>query len=438
MSATVSDTVITGSKTGSTKFALNSADIVRLRSEYRDLAAKAADLNSLGPKHASVIKLHKQMEELRTSIRDQEQLIANSYANEYQMAKARETELANAVAPLVGKTGTSGEDQATMRQLESSADTVRNLYNSFLQYNTVQIENIPVQDAHVITRAVPTLQKSYKKGAAVFLGSLMLGLFLGAGAAVAREWAADVFRTPKVVEQVTGIHCVILPMVKANRERTAWFHGSTKSKLIEEFVLDAPYSRFTETFRNLKAWINAAQLVHGVKVIGVVSSVANEGKTTIAANLAALMIASSGARTLIIDSDVHRRLLTAKLAPDAREGLIEALVDPSRLDTLVSKRQRSGLDVLPCALSGRVPNAADLLGSRRMEQLLVAARKNYDYIIIEIAPIMSVVDVKMIERFIDRFIFVVEWGQPSEVLSWRRFLRTRPFASAPSASSSTR
>jgi polysaccharide biosynthesis transport protein len=142
------------------------------------------------------------------------------------------------------------------------------------------------------------------------------------------------------------------------------------------------------------------------------------------------MTMSSGARTLIIDSDVHRRLLSAKLAPDAREGLVEALVDPSRLDTLVSKRQRSGLDVLPCALSARVPNAAELLGSPNMGQLLDAARKAYDYIIVEIAPIMSVVDVKIIERFIDRFIFVVEWGQTKrslvlEALSEAQMIRER-------------
>ena len=239
----------------------------------------------------------------------------------------------------------------------------------------------------------------------------MLGLFLGAGAAVAREWASDVFRTPRVVEQITDKTCVVLPMVKAKRERSAWFLGDTKSLPIEEFVLDAPYSRFTETLRNVKALIDTSQLAHGAKVIGVVSSVGQEGKTTIAANLAALMIASSGARTLVIDADLHRRLLTAALAPDAREGLIEALIDPSRLNTLVSKKERSGLDVLPCALQTRVPNAAELLGSPEMEQLLIAARKTYDYIIIEIAPIMSVVDIKMIERFIDRFIFVVEWGQ---------------------------
>jgi succinoglycan biosynthesis transport protein ExoP len=51
-----------------------------------------------------------------------------------------------------------------------------------------------------------------------------------------------------------------------------------------------------------------------------------------------------------------------------------------------------------------------------MEKLLEVARRSYDYIIIEIAPIMSVVDVKTIERFIDRFILVVEWGQTKRSL----------------------
>lgn len=65
-----------------------------------------------------------------------------------------------------------------------------------------------------------------------------------------------------------------------------------------------------------------------------------------------------------------------------------------------------------------------------MEQLLTAARKIYDYIIVEIPPIMSVVDVMMIERFIDRFIFVVEWGQTSrslvqEALSEAEVIRER-------------
>jgi len=393
-------------------------NLTKLRSEYRDVAAKASELEaSVGAGHFAVVRLRKRMEDLNKSIKDEEQRITDSYANEYKIAKMRESELAATLAQLVGEAGTSSQAQVKMRELESTADTLRTLYNSFLQkfkeINTAQTETIPIQNARILTKGAPP-SKNSKKAAAVLAGSIMVGLFFGAGAAIAREWAADVFRNPRVVEDVTGLPCVILPMAQPNR--TASLQGSADSMLLEEFVLDAPFSRFTETLRNLKALINTAPLGDGVKVIGVVSSLPKEGKTTIAANLAALIIASSGARTLIIDSDIHLRQLTAKLAPDAREGLIEALVDPSRLATLVSRRRASGLDVLPCTLSARLPNAAELLGSPEMEQLLIAARKAYDYIVIEIAPIMSVVDIKMIERFVDRFIFVVEWGQTKRSL----------------------
>ena len=158
---------MTQRQTGSTKFALNNADIVKLRSEYRDLAAKAAELeSSLGPKHATVLRLHKQMDELRTSIRDQEQLIADSYANEYQMAKARETELAATVARLVGETGTSSQDQATMRQLESSADTLRNLYNSFhaIQYSADREHTGPECPYHYQSRSAVAKEFQERRG----------------------------------------------------------------------------------------------------------------------------------------------------------------------------------------------------------------------------------------------------------------------------------
>ena len=266
----------------------------------------------------------------------------------------------------------------------------------------------------------------------VLAGSIVFGFFLGIGAAIAREWMADVFRTHEAVRQATGIYTVILPLVARNHTRGGASQGKAESMPIEEFVLNEPYSRFTETLRSVKALLNAAQHGSGAKVIGVVSSVAKEGKTTIAANLGALMIASSapGTRGLIIDGDLHLRNLTARLAPDAREGLIEAVADPSRLPTLVCKRQRSGLDVLPCVLPARLPNAAGLLGSVQMGELLAAAKESYDFVMIEAPPIMSVVDVKMIERFVDRFIFVVEWGQTKrrlvlEALSEAEMFRER-------------
>jgi succinoglycan biosynthesis transport protein ExoP len=167
---------------------------------------------------------------------------------------------------------------------------------------------------------------------------------------------------------------------------------------IEEYVLDEPYSRFTEALRSVKTLLNASQHGSNTKVIGIVSSLAKEGKTTIAANLAALMIASSraGVRGLVIDGDLHLRNLTRRLAPGAREGLIEAVANPSRLPALVCKRQRSGLDVLPCVLSARLPNAGDLLASPQMEQLLAVA-------------------------------LLSSGGRPSAGWSWKRFRRRRCF-----------
>ncbi len=422
--------------------ALNNSVITRLRAQYLDAAARAADLTSrLGQGHITVARLHEQMDELRKSIRSEEERIADAYASDYEIAKAREKSLTDSMYKLVGEAGVSSQAQVMMRDLESSADTYRNLYNSFLQkfQETIQTQTIPVTDSRIVTRATPPLYKSSPKGALALAGGIVLGLFMGAGAAIGREMMLDVFRTSNEVEQTTGVHCLgILPIVTGNRKRTMWFDARTKSlrtgpvltERIEEFVLDAPYSRFTETLRNVKVSINAAQLVRDVKVIGVVSSVANEGKTTVAANLGALVVASSGARTLIIDGDFHQRSLTRMLAPEAREGLIEALGDRSRLASLVYHRQRSRLDVLPCVLENRIPNAAELLASPQMEKLLIAARDAYDYIIIELAPIVPLVDVKTVERFIDSFVFVVEWGRSErslvlEALSNAEIIRKR-------------
>lgn len=426
-------TISEGVPTSTVTDALNNSVIVRLRTQYLDLAAKASEIESrVGADHMAVSRLHERMTELQASIRAEEQRLAGAYASEYQIAKARESELAEAFSKLDGEAKIKSQAQVKMRDIESSTESVRQLYGTFLQkfQELDQTESIAVQDARIVTRAAPPLHKNSRKALLVLAGSLGFGLCLGAGAAIARELLADVFRTPHAVRETTGLHCVMLPTVKPRPKLAGPVGKGAGSPLMEEIVLDEPYSRFTESLRNVRALINFAGHAHNAKVIGIVSSVPKEGKTIIAANLAALVIATSGARTLLIDGDLHLRLLTEKLAPNAREGLLEALVEPSRLAELVFKRKNSGLDILPCVMTHRIPNAAELLGSPQMEQLLINARKVYDVIIIEVPPIMSVVDIKLVERFIDKFIFVIEWGQTKrslvlEALSEAEIIRER-------------
>ncbi len=383
--------------------------IIALRSKYLDLSRRAAELASrVGPDHYAVVKLHKDMEDARAAIRSEERRLGEA---SYQSARTETTQLSAMIAELSKQARAESHAQATLSELEGTAESLRDQYKSVLEkFNALKTQPLnPIHDAHVITRASPQLQKSSKKTLAALAGGIVAGLLFGAAGAIARELAIGVFRTSEQVKQATGIYCVSVPAVEAPEKQTNSIQAGANSMVLEEYVLDAPHSRFTEPFRNIIALLLAAQRKRGAKVIGVVSPVAKNGKSTIATNLATLMAASTS--TLLIDGDLHRRQLTVRLSPDAREGLIEALHDPARLASLVLKRPRSALNFLPCVISKRIPNAAELLGSPQMERLLIAARESYDHVIIECPPIMSVVDVKMIERFLDGFVFVVEWGQ---------------------------
>lgn len=385
--------------------------ILRLRGQYLELAARATDLESrVGAEHIAVVKIRKRMEDLRGSIRDEQERLAGNYAMEYQLARARHDELTATISQVLSEEGSNSKAQVTIRELESSAETMRNLYNEvlqrFSQMNKIETQAPIIQDARIITRAAPPLQKGSKKALAILGGGVFLGFMLGVGAAIAKDFRLGVFRTPEQVTRATGIYCAVLPTIQPQN----------RAQSVDDYVLDAPYSRFAETLRNVWALISYAQRENGDKVICVVSSVAKEGKTTVVSNLASLLSVCSMMRTLVIDCDLHRRSLTTRMAPNARVGLLEALKNPSNLSNCVHKVERSGLHVLPCALSARIPNAADLLGSRHMEQLLDAARESYDLVIVEVAPIVSVVDLKMIERFMDRFIFVIEWGRTGQRL----------------------
>jgi polysaccharide biosynthesis transport protein len=395
--------------------------IVKLRLQYRELSERAGEIeNRTGPGHIAVVKLRSRMEDINVAIKDEQQRIAVTYAGEYQLANARKDELTATVAQVVKEAGDSSQAQVTMRELESSADTLHGLYNSFLlkynEINKVQAQSVPVQDARIITRAAPALQKNSKKSLIVLGASLLLGLLLGAGASIAKEWATDVFRTADQVKQATNHYSVTLPTFRANWKKRLSLQSGAAMRALDEYVLDAPFSRATETFHNIRALISTARRVDGDKVFCVVSTLAKEGKTTISSNLAALMSAAPAVRTLIIDADMHQRQLTTHLAPDATEGLLEAMANPVRLASIVTKRERSGVDVLPCVLATPIADSAALLGSAQMERLLDTARATYDCIIIEIPPILLGVDVKMIERFVDKFIFVVEWGKTKRKL----------------------
>lgn len=407
--------------------ALKNDVITRLRAQYLDIAAREADWSArYGLNHSAAVNLRNQMREISRSILDEVRRIAETYKSEYEIARAREQSLQQSLATLVDNAGTNGQAQVKLRDLESSAQSYRNLYDNFLQrfMEATQQQTFPTTDARLITAATAPLKASAPKGMLIVAGSSVLGLLLGVVAALARERLDNVFRTTRQLEAETGKECLgILPRIPAASNATSGQGGVkpvagaqeglvTRGPAIARHVLNAPFSRFAETIRGIKVAADLNGLNRRTRVIGMVSAVPNEGKTTISSNLAELM-AQTGNKVLLIDGDLRNPSLTKTLAPDAKIGLVEVLSGQRSLAEVMHTDPETGLKMVPAVLNGRIWHTAEMLSSNAMAALLEAARADYDYIVIDLPPVVPVVDVRAVAHLIDGFVMVVEWGVTS-------------------------
>jgi succinoglycan biosynthesis transport protein ExoP len=396
--------------------ALNNPVITRLRAQYLDLQAQYSDWSRrYGATHQATINLANKMEELRKNIADEIHRIADAYRSDYEIAKSREASLDKNVKDLVAQAGHTGQAEVKLRDLESAADTYRNLYNNFLEklQSATQNQSFPLSEARLISTATKPDRKSSPRTVLALIGGLVGGLCLGFGCAFAREFLSDVLRTPGEVEEELGVKCLgVLPDVRPATKTSGLLSKSAGSSApdLSRYVVDHPFSRFAETLRNIKVSIDVARLTREIKVIGIVSSLPKEGKTTVAANFAQL-IALTGHPTLLIDGDLHTRSLTRELAPNARTGLVETLNDPASLGYHVQRSKETGLDFLPSVVASRLVNSADVIGSKAMADLLKSLREHYEYIVIDLAPVMPVADSKAFSPLIDAMVYVIEWGQ---------------------------
>ena len=386
--------------------ALSNSVITRLRAQYLDIQAQYSDWSKrYGKTHLATVNLANKMDELRKNIADELRRIGDAYRSDYEIAKSREASLEKNLKELVAQAGHTGQAEVKLRDLESAADTYRNLYNNFLEklQSATQNQSFPLSEARLITTATKPDRKSSPRTVLALVGGLVGGLCLGFGIAFARELLSDVLRTPSEVEDELGVKCLgILPDIGPA--------AKTGPSGLARYVVDHPFSRFAETLRNIKVSIDVARLNREIKVIGIVSSLPKEGKTTVAANFAQL-IALTGHRTVLIDGDLHTRSLTRELAPNAKSGLVEALNDPASLGYHVQRSKETGLDFLPSVVASRMVNSADVIGSKAMAELLKVLREHYEYIVIDLAPVMPVADSKAVSLLIDAMVYVIEWGQ---------------------------
>jgi capsular exopolysaccharide synthesis family protein len=183
-------------------------------------------------------------------------------------------------------------------------------------------------------------------------------------------------------------------------------------------VVDFPLSPYTEAVRSIKL---AIDLVRGKvpkkarkakKIIGITSTSPGEGKSTIAASLAQL-IANADKHVMLVDCDLRAPRLTRTLSPYAKLGLLEVLSGDASLEDVIWTDSSKRLNFLPAVGTSRIPHTAEIIAADEIRALLERLRGIYDYVIVDLTPLLPIVDVRATQGMIDHYIFVVEWGRTS-------------------------
>jgi capsular exopolysaccharide synthesis family protein len=191
------------------------------------------------------------------------------------------------------------------------------------------------------------------------------------------------------------------------RPREAPARSGTPTALVTE---TAPKSAAAEAYRTLRTNIQFAGLDRPCKTIVITSAAPAEGKTTTAANFAAVC-AQSGSRVLLVDGDLRKPTLHKIFGIDNQRGLTTTMIEGKSLADVAIPTRVPNLSIV---VSGPLPpNQAELTASRRMHDLLEAATRVFDLIVIDTPPVLSVSDAVALAAQTDGVILVVRGGKTS-------------------------
>jgi exopolysaccharide transport family protein len=394
--------------------ALSNPVITKLRQQFLDDQNRESDWSArYGADHQAARNLRAEMAALQRAIWDEISRIAESYKSELQIAKSQEESIDRRMGEVFQKSGTTRQSQVRLRELETAANTYRGIYETFLSRFTqsVQQQSFPSTEARVVTVATPpTFPSSPKTGLTMALVTI-LGFGLGIMAAFAREQMSRQIHTRAQLENLLGTNCLAVIPAFAAKGSALRKHGATRESDTFRQICDvAPFSATAEALRYIKVAIDLHPT--GCKVIGFVSALPGEGKTTVAGGFAAFL-AKSGARTLLVDADLRNPSMTRTLDYTDARGLLELVADKSPFADLVKTDANHKFDFLASSTRIRPTNSADILNSPAVKQMLKAAAHDYDYVIVDLPPILPVVDVRAVAQMFDAFVMVVEWGSTS-------------------------
>lgn len=404
--------------------------ISQLRSDLVALGLQEAEaIRTYGSDHQVTRNLRSRMSDIEQKLLEELKQLEVIYQRDYNVAQVNEKTQRDKLDAAMADAAKMGAAQFRLRALESEAGVYRNLYDSYLQryLQTQQQRSFPSAEARIISDAQPPEDKLGPSTSLTLGLALSVAGFIGLAVAFARDLSDRSVRTSAQVRQVAGVRTLGIIPTRGHRLARQSRGGSSADDLLDverpldtsdpfmSVVVDDPSSSTAETIRRLKVAVDAMPRGKVASFVGFISSDAQEGRSIVAANYAQLL-AKVGRRTLLVDGDTRTLTLTHRLAPAAKVGLIE--LSKARHETEMGAATwvdpRTGLHFMP----GRGLDIADkshpgVLEADRLMLSLTLMAKNYDSVIIDLPALIEYSDAAALEKFVDGFVLVVEWGKTS-------------------------
>lgn len=328
----------------------------------------------------------------------------NLYSTAISSLEKNLASLQSRIAALTQQLGSSSGTtaaalQVQINQLESSANQITTQISSY-QTNL----NLANGGGHIITPAtIPTSPSSPKT--LEYLGlALIVSLVIGAGAALVLDSLDRSVRTPERLFRALGDVPLLgmIPSVGAMHE----------SGYADVIARDDPNSLATEAYRSVRTSIQFLALEQNIRSLQIASPQSGDGKTTLVANLAAVL-AAAGTKVIVVDGDLRRPRLHATFDLSQEPGLTDLLAGQG--DLAANLRPVESIPGLNVVTAGPIPHLpSEMLASSRFGSLIAECAAAADLVLVDSPPLLAVTDGEVIARTTDATLIVAAARQTSE------------------------
>jgi len=390
-----------------------------LRAKQADLKIQAAELNTqFGPSYPKLAQINNQLKEIDAELVAETRKIGGKIKGQYMAALQRENMLHDALEKQKQEANKLNESAIEYSLLKRDLDTNRQLYEGLLEKLKeagvsagLRSNNFRIVDvARVPTGPIePNIPRNLSF-------AFMLGLTSGVGLAFLLEGLDNTVRTTEQAQMISGLPPLgMIPLGSrtaregANSKRLVI---ATSKEAVELITQVRPQSQMAESYRALRTSLLLSNLGAPPKVIMVTSALPQEGKTTTSINCA-VVLAQKGIRVLLIDADLRRPSIHKTLGMGPRSGLSNVLTGSATLEQAITRSTvLPNLNILPAGTPP--PNPAELLASINMRDVLEQLRGQYDHIVVDTPPTLSVTDAVVLSPRADAIVLVIRSGQTTK------------------------